>query len=245
MNSELRHPILLQEGSTFPTVKQALKEPNGLLAVGGDLSKNRLVEAYSKGIFPWYSEPDPILWWSPDPRAVLYLADLKVSRSLKKSIRNRDYEIWINKGFSDVVQACSESRKHESGTWITREMHTAYCELHEDNKAHCISVFHQSELVGGLYGVSLGKFFFGESMFSKQRDASKVALVHLTEYLQLNDFIMIDCQVPNPHLESLGSVTIKRSKFINLLNQHVLWQQPEKLWNQQILHCTYSSRELS
>jgi len=227
-------PFLLQEKCIFPDVEYALEYPDGLLAVGGDLSKERLILAYRSGIFPWYSDPDPILWWSPDPRAVLFLDELKVSRSLAKSIRNRNYQVYLNRDFHKVVQNCADSRKETDGTWITEPMKAAYLTLHETGSAHCVSVYHNEILIGGLYGISMGKFFFGESMFSKATDASKVALFYLVHYLKNYQFLMIDCQVPNAHLQSLGSRNIKRKEFTDYLQQWNDCQQPENMW---LNHC--------
>jgi len=223
-------PFLLNDKCVFPDTEYALQSPNGLLAVGGDLSPQRLIAAYRNGIFPWYSEPDPILWWAPDPRAVLFLGDLKVSRSLAKSIRNRNYQVWINKDFAQVIENCADSRKLTDGTWITEPMKTAYQQLHENGLAHCISVYHNKELIGGLYGISMGKFFFGESMFSKLTDASKVALYYLVHYLEKHQFLMIDCQVPNAHLTSLGSKNISRKKFSKYLQDWVEYPQADNMW---------------
>jgi len=223
-------PFLLNEKCIFPNVEYALADPDGLLAVGGDLSEERLVLAYKHGIFPWYSEPDPILWWSPDPRAVLFLDELKVSRSLAKSIRNRNYTVWLNKDFAKVMHCCAESRQYTEGTWITEPMKAAYLALHKSGLAHCISVYEDNNLVGGLYGISLGKFFFGESMFSKSTDASKVALYYLVNFLTFHQFLMIDCQVPNPHLKSLGSRNIPRKKFTEYLGEWIEYPQPETMW---------------
>ena len=197
----------------FPPVEQAEIEPNGLLAVGGDLSSVRLLNAYRSGIFPWYSDDQPILWWSPDPRMVLYPDRLKISRSLAKTLRNRQFVVTFDRAFARVMTACSAPRKKEQGTWITPEMLAAYRELHRIGYAHSVEVWFEEELVGGLYGVSLGCVFFGESMFSIERDASKVALVHLTRLLKERGFQLIDCQVYSPHLVSLGAEEIERTRF--------------------------------
>ncbi len=223
-------PFLLQEKCIFPDVEYALEYPDGLLAVGGDLSEERLILAYRSGIFPWYSDPDPILWWSPDPRAVLFLDELKVSRSLAKSIRNRGYKVYLNRDFHNVVENCADSRKNTDGTWITEPMKTAYQSLYEAGYAHSVSVYHNGTLIGGLYGISMGKFYFGESMFSTATDASKVALYYLVQYLKEYQFLMIDCQVPNAHLQSLGSRNIKRKEFTGYLQQWGDYPQPENMW---------------
>ncbi len=235
MTHQDKLPFLLDNEAIFPDTEFALEEPNGLLAVGGNLSTERLVLAYQKGIFPWYSEPDPILWWSPNPRAVLYLDDLKVSRSLAKSIRNRNFEVFLNKDFEEVMYQCARSREHQEGTWITDEMQAAYLNLHHIGLAHCISVYLDDKLVGGLYGISQGKFFFGESMFSKVSDASKVALYQLVQFLKKYEFLMIDCQIPNAHLTSLGSRNILRSEFTEQLQKWVDYPQSKDMWQQQNL----------
>lgn len=197
----------------FPPVGQAETEPNGLLAVGGDLSTTRLLNAYRCGIFPWYSEDQPILWWSPDPRTVLYPEKLKISRSLGKTLRNKPFAVTFDQAFTRVMAACSAPRKNENGTWITTQMLAAYRELHRIGCAHSVEVWMQDRLVGGVYGVALGRVFFGESMFSIERDASKVALVHLTRLLTERGYRLIDCQVYSAHLISLGAEEITRSRF--------------------------------
>lgn len=198
----------------FPPPSEALSEPNGLLAAGGDLSPERLLSAYSQGIFPWYSEGQPILWWCPDPRAVLWPDELRVSRSLRRSIRNRGFEFKVNAAFDAVVEACAGPRSYGSGTWITTEMANAYGRLHELGWAHSFETWHDGRLVGGLYGVALGGIFFGESMFSRMTDASKVALVHAVEFLVVEGIELIDCQVASAHTASLGAVEIDRDEFL-------------------------------
>ncbi len=235
MTHQHQLPYLLTDEIIFPSVDDALEEPNGLLAVGGDLSKERLIKAYQLGIFPWYSAPEPIIWWSPDPRAVLYLDDLKISRSLKKSLRNRNFKVWLNKDFNSVLSLCAAKRSYCDDTWITDEMKQAYLDLHYSGLAHCISVYQDETLVGGLYGLSQGKFFFGESMFNRSTDASKVALCYLVRYLQSLDFLMIDCQVPNSHLESLGSICIPRSTFTEQLSKYGDSPQAKDMWKPQLL----------
>ena len=227
-------PYLLSDELTFPNPRNAWEENNGLIAVGGDLSPERLMLAYQHGIFPWFSDQDPILWWSPNPRTVLYLDELKVSRSLQKSIRNKGYEVYLNRDFEAVIQACAESRKDQEGTWITDEMLDAYISLHAMGIAHCVSVYHDKTLIGGLYGPSLGPFFFGESMFSYKTDASKVGLFYLVNYLKAKDFKLIDCQLSNPHLSSLGARDISRDQFLDCLESQVHKPQP-KIWRPQML----------
>ncbi len=226
--------ILLDDTTSFPPADFAQSEPNGLLAIGGDLSTNRLVEAYSHGIFPWYCEDEPILWWSPDPRCVFNLTDQKpihISKSLRRNLKKDNYRVFINRDFDKVISSCSMPRAKQAETWILPEMQMAYCELNEQKVAHSIEVYNMdNQLIGGLYGVSLGKFFFGESMFSKTADASKIALAHLVYHLQQAGFILIDCQIPNAHLYSLGAVDISRSNFLHLLEHHRNWQQPPDLF---------------
>lgn len=197
----------------FPDPESALREPDGLLAAGGDLSPRRLLDAYRTGIFPWYSEGEPILWWSPDPRAVLLPDELRVTRSLRRSLRNGGFEIRYDSDFAAVVAACAEPRGEQPGTWITAEMDAAYCELHRLGHAHSVEVWRDGQLVGGLYGLAIGRVFFGESMFSRVSDASKVATAHLCRRLVNWGYRLIDCQVMSPHLERLGASTMPRAAF--------------------------------
>jgi leucyl/phenylalanyl-tRNA--protein transferase len=197
----------------FPPLDQALDEPEGLLAAGGDLSPERLLAAYRRGIFPWYSAGQPVLWWSPNPREVLLPAEFKCSRSLSKTVRNRGFEVTFDCEFAEVVKACAARRENSTGTWITSEMHAAYCRLHEQGYAHSVEVRLEGRLVGGLYGVLMGRMFFGESMFSRERDASKVALAHLVQRALVAGLQLIDCQLPTPHLRSLGSRPLSRAEF--------------------------------
>ncbi|KPL10605.1 MAG: leucyl/phenylalanyl-tRNA--protein transferase [Bacteroides sp. SM23_62] len=204
----------------FPDV--SLAGEDGLLAVGGSLDIPVLLEAYSKGIFPWYTEGSPILWWSPDPRMVLFPDKLKVSRSLDQTLRKREYEILMDSRFQDVIRQCSKvHRPGQDGTWITREMIQAYNQLHKEGYAHSVEVFAGGELVGGLYGVSLGRAFFGESMFHLKRDVSKVALYHLVDFTRRHDFDLIDAQQSTPHLKSLGAKEIPRESFLALLQESI------------------------
>lgn len=202
----------------FPEVSEALTEPDGLLAIGGDLSMERLLAAYRRGIFPWYSDGQPILWWSPNPRAVLYLDALHISRSLRKALKRDDYRVTLDTAFNDVVRACATPRKDGLGTWITSEMASAYARLHRHGHAHSIEVWRDAQLIGGLYGVSLGRIFFGESMFSRATNASKIAIVWLVRQLQRWQFALMDCQVYSAHLGSLGARLIPREKFIQYLD---------------------------
>jgi leucyl/phenylalanyl-tRNA--protein transferase len=207
----------------FPPVEQALVEPdgpNGLLAAGGDLSPERILAAYRLGIFPWFSAGEPILWWSPDPRMVLFPAELKISRSFAKTLRNRAYEVRFDTAFAAVIAACASApRADQPGTWITREMQAAYCRLHELGHAHSVETWMDGKLAGGLYGIALGRAFYGESMFARRADASKIALAHLCEYLKRHEFGIIDCQMETAHLASLGARPIPRSEFVALLRR--------------------------
>ncbi|MGM0593936.1 MAG: leucyl/phenylalanyl-tRNA--protein transferase [Pseudomonadota bacterium] len=207
----------------FPDPQYALREPDGLLAVGGDLSPARLLNAYRQGIFPWYSDGQPILWWSPDPRMVLYPDHLKISRSLRKTLRKRRFDVTLDCAFAEVVSACSEPRPGQDGTWITQEMAQAYRQLHRLGFAHSVECWEGDELVGGLYGVNMGKVFFGESMFSRRSDASKTALAYLSRQLRRWDFGLIDCQVYTVHLASLGAEEIARPRFLEQLDR---WCEP-------------------
>jgi leucyl/phenylalanyl-tRNA--protein transferase len=214
----------------FPDVEQAEREPDGLLAIGGDLSPERLLNAYRVGIFPWYCDGQPILWWSPDPRMVLFPARLHVSRSLRKTQRRGLFRTSIDTDFDAVVQACSAPRSDGAGTWLVAEMIQAYRRLHRLGHAHSVEVWANGELVGGLYGVALGRVFFGESMFSRRSDASKIALVYLTEQLQRQGFKLIDCQVQTPHLRSLGAEEIPRQEFSRLLRRWCALERPPGPW---------------
>jgi len=212
--------LRLESSSAFPAVETSLDEPEGLLAAGGDLSIERLVRAYREGIFPWYSEGEPILWWAPDPRFVLRPEQIKISRSLGKNVRNNNFEIRMDTAFEQVISICaSQPRKDQPGTWITDEMRRAYIDMHHAGHAHCVECWNGDELVGGLYGIHTGQVFCGESMFSKQSNASKIALVHLCQFLQLNGFKLIDSQVYTEHLERLGAQMISRSEYIDILKQ--------------------------
>lgn len=211
-------PLLTPE-TPFPPAHQALRSPNGLLAASAELSLPRLLEAYRSGIFPWFSEGEPVLWWSPDPRMVLFPHEFRVSHSLRKTLRNGCYELRIDSAFEQVMRACAEPREGQAGTWIVQEMIDAYCELHRLGYAHSVEVWMDGTLAGGLYGVALGRMFFGESMFSRRTDASKIALAHLSAQLDAWGFGLIDCQMHTPHLASLGARTIPRTEFIDLVRQ--------------------------
>ncbi len=205
-------PQLSKYSYTFPDPREASDE--GLLAWGGDLNENRLLTAYRNGIFPWYNEDDPILWWSPNPRLVLYLNDLKVSKSLKRNIKK--YEVKFDTNFKEVIKACRDIRDE---TWINREIIEKYTNLHKMGFANSVETYYKGELIGGLYGISIGRVFCGESMFSKKSDASKVALYHLVERLKRLNFHFIDCQIPTNHLKSMGAIEISRERFLNELKK--------------------------
>jgi leucyl/phenylalanyl-tRNA--protein transferase len=211
----------LEDDEPFPPVHRALSEPNGLLAAGGELSVGRLLQAYRRGIFPWYSEGQPVLWWSPDPRMVLPPEEISISRSLRKRLRRRDCDVRTDTAFAHVIAACAEPRGGEAGTWITSEMTSAYTALHRAGYAHSVETWIGHELAGGLYGVAIGRMFFGESMFSKASDASKIALVHLARQLERWGFGLIDCQMSTPHLASLGAREIPRARFMRALAELV------------------------
>lgn len=211
---------------SFPPAEQALTRPNGLLATGGDLRPERLLNAYRGGIFPWFDADRPILWWSPDSRLVLRLKDFRISRKMKSLARRRPYEITMNRAFAEVIRNCGAGRT--VGTWITPAMETAYCRLHELGHAHSVEVWNESRLIGGLYGVALGRMFYGESMFSLEDNASKLALERLVRQLLAWEFHLIDCQVSSDHLMSLGAVEIPRREFLKQLSRLIRKPPPEK-----------------
>lgn len=222
--------LLSDQDQNFPHANHALDDPNGLLAIGGDLKPSRLLNAYRHGIFPWYEQGQPILWWSPDPRAVLYLDDLKISRSLQKTLNKNLFAVSYDTCFKEVMLNCAKPRAGSNGTWITTKMLEAYCSLHQQGIGHSIEVWCDQTLVGGLYGLSIGRLFCGESMFSNVSNASKVALVKLVELLKSWDYVLIDCQVPNPHLLSLGVKTIPRYEFLTLLQKACNQQPNSNAW---------------
>lgn len=214
-------PWLHPDDPTFPPTATALTEPDGLLAAGGELSTPRLLNAYRRGIFPWFEHGQPILWWTPNPRTVIFPDALHISRSLRKVLRRNDFTLSADQAFEDVMLACAEPRAGASGTWIGPTMIDAYCELHRLGYAHSIEVWKEGQLVGGLYGLALGRVFFGESMFSRADNASKVAFAHLAHHLVQWDFGLIDCQVANPHLSSLGAREVAREDFEKILVDYV------------------------
>lgn len=228
---------LLGRDDPFPPVERALREPNGLLCAGADLSVARLLDAYRHGIFPWYSGGEPILWWSPDPRLILRPAGFHVSRSLGRAMRRRRWTFSFDRAFDAVIQACSEPRSYAAGTWLNADMKRAYRELHRLGVAHSFEVRQQETLVGGVYGVAIGQVFFGESMFHRVTDASKAALAYACASLEHWGYALIDCQVHTPHLVSLGACEIPRGEFVALLEQycdrtvgHRAWKTGPERW---------------
>jgi leucyl/phenylalanyl-tRNA--protein transferase len=221
---------LLRDNTPFPPVELALRSPNGLLAAGADLSPARLLDAYRHGIFPWFSAGDPILWWSPDPRMVLFPDEFKVSHSLHKTLRRGKHEVRTDSAFEQVMRACASPRDRQDGTWIQQEIIEAYVRLHQMGLAHSIETWMDDELVGGLYGVSLGHMFYGESMFSRKTDASKIALAHLVAQLKRWNFGMIDCQMNTPHLATLGAREIPRRQFLIKLQELIHYPDIASPW---------------
>lgn len=221
----------LRPDAPFPPLSAALAEPNGLLAAGGDLSPERLIAAYRRGIFPWFSAGQPILWWSPDPRMVLHVADFRISHSLEKRVRRQEFTVRIDTAFRDVIDNCANMpRDGQRGTWITPEMIDAYCELHRRGIAHSVEAWRDGQLCGGLYGMALGRVFFGESMFARETDASKVALVHLVALLRRQGVPLIDCQQETAHLGSFGARPIARATFAGHLTELIHSTEPVAGW---------------
>lgn len=219
----------LEPGQPFPPVDEACARPNGLLAAGADLSPESLLSAYAQGIFPWFSPGEPILWWSPDPRTVIDPDQVHVSRRLRQTLR-QPWEITLDRAFDEVVAACAAPREQEAGTWITEDMQQAYATLHQMGHAHSLEVRRDGELVGGIYGVAIGRIFFGESMFRRRRDCSKIALVSLCQWLTLHGFGLLDCQVESAHLSRMGAVTIARNVFCRQVSQLTAQAGPVGNW---------------
>jgi leucyl/phenylalanyl-tRNA--protein transferase len=228
----------LREGEDFPPVARALRRPNGLLAATTQITPQRLVAAYAQGVFPWYSEGEPVLWWSPDPRMVLFTDEFLLSRSLRRTLAraaaSSSTEVWLNRGFEAVMRACAEPRAGQPGTWITAQILDAYTALHRAGLAHSVETWIDGELAGGLYGVSLGRMFYGESMFARATDASKIALAALVRVLRHEGITVIDCQQDTPHLASLGARQIPRSQFCAHLEGAVAAQAPD--WKAHAAH---------
>lgn len=210
----------LGERPAFPPLSRALREPNGLLAAGGALTPDWLLAAYRRGIFPWFNEGEPILWWSPDPRMVVFPDEVTPSRSLRKTLRKRNYEVRLDHDFPAVIRACAAPREPGGRTWITPDIQAAYIRMHRLGYAHSVETYMDGQLVGGLYGMALGKAFFGESMFSRRTDASKIAFAHLARFLEQHNFRVLDCQMTTQHLTSLGGREIPREAFARLLDAH-------------------------
>ncbi|MBL8477378.1 MAG: leucyl/phenylalanyl-tRNA--protein transferase [Methyloversatilis sp.] len=209
----------LEPGAPFPPVERALREPDGLLAAGLELTPDRILDAYRLGIFPWFSDGQPVLWWSPDPRMVLVPSEIRITRSMHKVLRNRPYEVRCDSAFEAVMRACAAPRDGQAGTWISDDMIAAYSALHARGYAHSVETWIDGRLAGGLYGMAIGRMFYGESMFSTERDASKIALVHLARYLETQAFGLIDCQMNTGHLGSMGGREIPRREFCRVMAQ--------------------------
>ena len=233
----------LSDRAVFPPVERALAEPNGLLAAGGDLSPARILAAYRLGIFPWFSPGDPILWWSPDPRMVLLPGELKISRSLRRTLCRGGYQVRLDSAFDQVIATCAAlPRDGQAGTWISADMRAAYGELHRLGFAHSVETWVDGELVGGLYGIALGRAFFGESMFSLRTDASKIALAHLCAHLRTREFGIIDCQMETAHLASLGAATLSRREFCRRLAQLTATGDPPGFWAEDAVRDCFLTR---
>jgi len=222
----------LEGDAPFPPVETARRRPAGLLCAGGDLSAGRLLDAYRQGIFPWFSAGEPILWWSPDPRMVLFPSEVRISRSLARTLRRGDYAVSLDRNFPDVIAACAQPRRDDAGTWITTEMQEAYCRLHELGYAHSVETWVDGRLVGGLYGVAIGSAFYGESMFARATDASKIAFAHLVRLLERKGFAVIDCQMSTAHLASLGAREIRRNEFTRGLDTWTRNRAAPEKWNE-------------
>jgi leucyl/phenylalanyl-tRNA--protein transferase len=220
MTAALTLPLLdSTRPERFPNPRDALREPNGLLAFGGDLSTRRLLAAYSQGIFPWFNDDEPILWWSPDPRCVFHTSELRANRSLRRILARRPWQVTIDHAFAEVVHACAAPRPGQIGTWIIPTMIQAYMNLHKSGHAHSVEVWEDEQLVGGIYGIAVGRLFCGESMFSRESGGSKLALIALARLLRGWDFPLIDAQVTNPHLLSMGAVEYPRAQFLRMVAQ--------------------------
>ncbi len=229
----------IERASDFPDVNTALVEPNGLLAFGNNLSNDVLLGAYYRGVFPWFNPGEPVFWWSPDPRAAFYPDHTLPSKSLLKQLRKPGFKVTLNADFSGVIEKCAESSANRTATWITQDMIKAYTNLHLAGFAHSLEVWQENQLVGGLYGVSLGKLFFGESMFHRATNASKVALFYLLKHCQSQQFPLVDCQMPNPHLMRLGAKEVSRQDFLRYLYQYRDEKIPSDFWAAKTLSDNY------
>ena len=227
------HPV-------FPPAASALREPNGLLAAGGSLAPEWLLAAYRHGIFPWFNQGEPILWWSPDPRMVVIPNQVRITRSLGKTLKKGHYEVRLDHDFAAVIRACAESRKSNVGTWITPAIEAAYIRMHELGYAHSVETWIDGELAGGLYGMALGRVFYGESMFSRRTDASKIAFAHLARFLEQHDFRVLDCQMTTRHLASLGGTEIPREAFVKMLDTLTREGPPPARWPQNGAQATWT-----
>lgn len=227
-------PWLSESSLDFPPVSQALRDPDGLLAVGGDLREERLIRAYENGIFPWYQDDQPILWWSPSLRMALRPAQLIISRSMGKVLRRGEYQVTLDQAFTQVIEHCALTREAYPGTWITPQMQEAYIALHRRGIAHSVEVWHEGVLVGGLYGIAMGQLFFGESMFSLRDNASKTGFIWLVKQLQVWQYQLIDCQVPSEHLRSLGAQDMPRAQFLEILTKTRSLPAKVGLWEMEL-----------
>lgn len=223
------------ESLAFPPTQLALTDPNGLIAIGGDLSPQRLVSAYEQAIFPWFNAGEPIMWWSPSPRAIIPVNQIKINRTLTKFIKKNPYQVTLNKDFEQVISNCAHAPFRKEGTWIVDDMKLAYMRLHELGYAHSIEVWQHNELVGGLYGVAINGFFSGESMFYKKNNASKVALISLAELLKTIGVSFIDCQILNPFLDDMGCIEIDRDSFTQLQQVAITKIVPKDFWHSKVL----------
>lgn len=229
-------PLLNADSLAFPPIQAALKDPNGLLAFGGDLTTQRLTQAYSLGIFPWFSEGEPIMWWSPNPRAVIYCDQIKINKTLRKHLKKQGFTVTLNNAFDEIIEFCADAPFRKEGTWIVDEMVQAYKLMHQQGLAHSIEVWSENELVGGLYGVAINGYFSGESMFYKQSNASKIALVYLVKLFKSQNIEFIDCQMLNPFLADMGCVEITRDKFAQLKHQPLKKILPNDFWQPRQLY---------
>lgn len=223
-------PWLDMESHAFPPTYEALTEPNGLLAIGGDLNPKRIASAYSKGIFPWFTDGEPILWWSPCPRAVIPINKLRINRTLRKALNKTNYNVTINHSFEQVIRYCADAPFRREGTWIVDDMIEAYIQMHKQGIAHSVEVWRDNKLVGGLYGVAINGYFSGESMFYLEPNASKIALVYIAKHLSSQHITFIDCQIINPFLKDMGCIEINRKEFIQLKQKEILKTLPQGFW---------------
>ena len=229
-------PWLDTENPDFDTIEESQSSGDGLLAGGGNLKIITLLQAYPRGIFPWFNNDEPILWWSPDPRLVLHPEELHLSRSVRRKLHKKTWKVTLNHDFPEVIRQCAQTRRGGQETWITGAMRDAYVRMHEAGFAHSVEVFHEARLVGGLYGVGIGLAFFGESMFTLKSDASKIALFHFCEYLKRHHFPLIDCQIESSHLLSLGAYLMPRAEFVKTITSLCTLPAPRGLWQAQVLH---------